>query len=110
MAMSTTRGAKRFEKLVDEFVGLDGVTPPAPGRGFGSSALRCHGKIFAMCVDDELVVKLPAARVSALVDDGAGVRFDGNKGTPMKVWFRLAAASKLDWSALAREALSFANR
>jgi hypothetical protein len=103
-------GAERFERLVDGFVGVDGVTPPVPGRGFGSSALRYRGKIFAMCVDGELVVKLPAARVSALVTDGAGVRFDGNKGTPMKEWFRLAPASTLDWSALAHEALGFANR
>src|ERR1044071_5536346 len=103
--MSTMSGAERFEKLVDEFAKLDGVTPPTPGRGFGSSALRYHKKIFAMCVDGELVVKLPAARVSELVDDGAGVRFDGNKGTPMKEWFRLPSASTLDWSALAHEAM-----
>jgi hypothetical protein len=99
---------QRFERLVDEFVGQDGVTPPAPGRGFGSSALRHGGKIFAMFVRGELVVKLPRARVDALVADGAGVRFDANKGTPMKEWFRLAPASTLDWSALAREALEFA--
>ena len=99
---------QRFEQLVDEFVGLNGVTPPAPGRGFGSSALRYHGKIFAMHVRGELVVKLPKARVDALVADGAGVRFDANKGTPMKEWFRLVPASSLDWSALAREALEFA--
>ena len=103
-------GTERFERLVDEFVGVDGVTPPTPGRGFGSSALRYRGKIFAMCVDGELVVKLPATRVNALVADGAGVRFDGNKGTPMKEWFRLAPASTLDWSALAHEALDFAGR
>lgn len=99
---------ERFERLVDEFLAYDGVTPPSPGRGFGSSALRYHGKIFAMHVRGELVVKLPRARVDALIADGAGVRFDANKGTPMKEWFRLAAASPLDWSALAREALDFA--
>jgi hypothetical protein len=99
---------QRFEQLVDRFVGLNGVTPPAPGRGFASSALRYHGKIFAMYVRGELVVKLSKARVDALVADGAGVRFDANKGTPMKEWFRLAPASALDWSALASEALEFA--
>ncbi len=108
--MSKTSGAERFERLVDDFVGLDGVTPPVPGRGFGSSALRYQGKIFAMCVDGELVVKLPAERVSALVADGAGVIFDANRGTPMREWFRLAPASTLDWSSLAHEALAFTNR
>jgi hypothetical protein len=106
--MPATPPEERFEQLVDEFVGLDGVTPPGPGRGFGSSALRYHGKIFTMFVRGELVVKLPKARVDALVADGKGVRFDANKGTPMKEWFCLAPRSRLDWSALAREALDFA--
>jgi hypothetical protein len=99
---------QRFERLVDEFVGRDGVTPPGPGHGFGSSALRYRGKIFAMLVRGDLVVKLPRARVDALVADGAGVRFDANRGTPMREWLRLAPASTLDWSALAGEALDFA--
>jgi hypothetical protein len=38
------------------------------------------------------------------------VRFDANKGTPMKEWFTLAADSDLSWSDLAREALAFAAR
>ena len=106
--MPRSSADQRFEQLIDEFVGLDGVTPPAPGRGFGSSALRFRGKIFAMWVRGELVVKLPKARVDALVEDGQGVRFDANKGTPMKEWFRLAPGSALDWPALADEALRFA--
>jgi hypothetical protein len=105
--MSATPVEQRFEQLVDDFLGLDGVTPPTPGRGFGSSALRHHGKIFAMHVRGELVVKLPKARVDALVADGEGVRFDANKGKPMKEWLRLAPASTMEWSALAREALDF---
>ena len=31
------------------------VTPPGGGSGFGRSALRCHNKIFAMLVRDQLV-------------------------------------------------------
>jgi LPXTG-site transpeptidase (sortase) family protein len=31
---------ERYEDLVDEFVGLDGVTPPAGGSGFGRGALQ----------------------------------------------------------------------
>jgi hypothetical protein len=100
----------RFDHLVDELVGLDGVTPPSAGRGFGSSALRCHNKIFAMFVRGKLVVKLPKDRVDALVEAGDGVRFDANKGTPMKEWLALDPSSKLRWSALATEALDFARR
>jgi hypothetical protein len=98
----------RFEALVDELVGVAGVTPPSPGRGFGSSALRFKNKIFAMFVRGQLVVKLPKARVDALVGAGDGVRFDANKGTPMKEWFALDPASELTWLPLAREALDFA--
>ena len=99
---------ERFERLVDEFVGADGVTPPSPGRGFGSSALKYRGKIFAMLVRGRLVVKLSQSRVTSLVDTGAGARFDANKGTPMKEWFALDAASGFDWSELADEALQHA--
>jgi hypothetical protein len=111
--MSTSKtptAQERFERLVDEFVGVDGVTPPAPAKGFGSQALRCNRKIFAMCVRDQLVVKLPKDRVDALVEAGHGDRFDANKGTPMKEWFRLDARSKQSWSRLSREALDYARR
>jgi hypothetical protein len=84
------------------------VTAPGPPGGFGSTALRYQRRIFAMLVRDRLVVKLPRSRVDALVATGAGVRFDGNKGTPMKEWFSLAPESDLDWMALAGEALAFA--
>ncbi|MGH8960038.1 MAG: hypothetical protein ACRDWT_02335 [Jatrophihabitantaceae bacterium] len=98
---------ERFERLVDELTAADGVTPPSGGTGFGRSALRVHGKIFAMCVRDRLVVKLPRERVSELVTAGEGGHFDANKGTPMKEWLALDPASEQDWSALAHEALAF---
>jgi len=65
------------------------VTPPRGGSGFGRSALRWENKIFAMLVRGRLVVKLPAARVEALDSSGGGVRFDANKGTPMREWLSL---------------------
>ena len=99
---------ERYEDLVDEFTGVDGVTPPEGGSGFGRSALRYQRKIFAMFVRGQLVLKLPRHRVDELVAGGHGVRFDANKGTPMKEWFSLDPESALDWSGLAREALAFA--
>src|SRR2546427_5711948 len=100
----------RFEDLVDELLATAGVTPPGPGGGFGSSALRFQNKIFAMLVRGRLVVKLPRARVDELVADGDGDRFDANKGTPMKEWLSLDPASPLPWCPLAREALDFVGR
>jgi hypothetical protein len=97
----------RFDDLVVELLGTAGVTPPGTGNGFGHSALRINGKIFAMLVRGRLVLKLPAERVTALVDDGHGERFDANKRTPMRQWLSLDPDSGLDWLALAREALGF---
>ncbi len=99
---------ERFEDLADELTGTDGVTPPRGGSGFGRSALRYQGKIFAMYVRGALVLKLPADRVEALVRAGEGVHFDANKCTPMREWLSLDPRSALPWLPLATEALDFA--
>jgi len=99
---------ERFEDLVEQLVGTEGVTPPRGGSGFGRAALRFHGKIFAMHVRGALVVKLPAERVEALVRAGEGVPFDANKGAPMREWLSLDPGSSLPWLPLATEALDFA--
>ena len=98
---------ERFDELVGEFLDMPGVTLPGPGRGFGSSALRVEKKIFAMLAQERLVVKLPAARVDVLVAAGEGVRFDANKGVPMKEWFSVDPDSALPWQELASEAFAF---
>jgi hypothetical protein len=98
----------RYEDLVDDLMGIDGVTPPRGGGGFGRSALRYEGKIFAMLVRGRLVLKLPASRVTALIRSGNGVAFDANKGTPMREWLSLDPRSDLNWLSLATEALEFA--
>jgi hypothetical protein len=100
--------ADRYADLIDELVGVAGVTPPAGGSGFGRSALKYRGKIFAMLVRGRLVVKVPARRVTELVAAGEGEPFDANKGTPMKEWLSLSPGSGQDWLPLAREALRFA--
>jgi len=99
---------ERFDDLVAELLGLPGVTPPRVGSGFGRSALRYQGKIFAMLVRGRLVVKLPRSRVDKLIEEGHGDRFDANKGTPMREWLSLDPDSDQEWLPLAREALEFA--
>jgi hypothetical protein len=98
----------RYEDLIDGLLGTDGVTPPRGGGGFGRSAVRFEDKIFVMLVRGRLVLKLPAARVDDLIAAGDGVRFDANKGTPMREWFSLDPESGLPWLPLAREALDYA--
>ena len=108
--MTADAVAERYADLVDDLMGTEGVTAPAGGSGFGRSALRYRGKIFAMLVRGSLVVKLPAPRVSELVGAGEGLHYDANKGTPMKEWLSLDPESDLDWLTLAREALGFVRR
>jgi hypothetical protein len=99
---------ERFEALIGELIGTPGVTPPRGGSGFGRNAVRFENKIFAMNAGGRLVVKLPRERVDKLVEAGDGIRFDANKGTPMKEWFSLCPESGLAWQPLAQEALNYA--
>ena len=100
---------ERFNALVDEFRAIPGVTVPGePGRrGFGSSALKVKGSIFAMIAGGRLVVKLPHDRVAALIGSGAGAPFDAGKGRAMKERLTVTADDEASWLALAREALGF---
>lgn len=101
---------EQFGKLAAGFADDRAVSLPGEGQGFGSGGLRYKGKIFAMMTRGRLVVKLPSARVDSLVASGDGAKFDGNKGRPMREWFMLDPESRLDWEALACEALVFVSR
>lgn len=99
--------AARFAAVVDAFAGEPDVEPPRPGgRGFGSRALRVDGSIFAMLdVFGRFVVKLQPARVSGLVEGGAGAPFDNGRGRVMRGW--VVVGEEQDWPAFAREARAF---
>ena len=78
------------------------------GTGFGTNeGLRVSGRIFAMLVRGELVVKLPRDRVDELVDAGAARRFDAGKGRPMKEWASVPASASRRWKGLVEEAKTF---
>jgi hypothetical protein len=98
----------RYAELVKTMTSRSGVTRISEGKGFGSSGqLRIDGKIFAMLVRDELVVKLPRRRVDELVSGRHGRPFDAGKGKPLREWFVLSPSSDKRWLALAEEALEF---
>ena len=101
--------AALFESLCDEYAGVSGVTVPAGGSGFGSNAIKINKSIFAMLVNDRLVVKLPAARVAELIAAGDGVAFDAGKGKPMKEWVGLSVDDATA-RRLVAEALAFVGR
>lgn len=104
-------GTDGFAAIVDALGGLPGVTAPqpstAPGRSFGSAALRAHDRIFAMMSDGRLVLKMPARRVAELIGAGTGHPFDAGKGRPMKEWVAIDPDRQGRWLALATEALRF---
>ena len=105
--MSTAPAADaRYARLAEVFLGRAKVSQE--GKGFGSSALKIDGRIFAMLSSrSEFVVKLPRKRVAELIGSGDGRAFDAGKGRPMKEWLVVPGTSALDWTSVAEEALAF---
>lgn len=96
---------ERFAALARELNARSGVQPPGQGRGFGATALKVDGSIFAMLMGEHLVVKLPADRVAALIADGTGGPFGTGERRPMREW--LTVVDDEAWWPLAEEALEF---
>ena len=98
----------RYSRLVDEMSRDPEVILDREGKGFGSRGqLKVNGRIFAMLVRGELVLKLPRARVDELVARAEGRHFDAGQGKPLREWFVLYPTSKRPWPPLAREAHDF---
>jgi hypothetical protein len=105
--------AERWEALVATMLAEGGATYGNEGgakRAFGATSLKTDGRIFAMLVKDHLVVKLPAARVQALVDERAGERFDPGHGRIQREWLVVAGVDPEAWHALATESERFVAR
>jgi hypothetical protein len=112
MDHETLTFAERFDALVEALAGAPDVTTPTDDptaqRGFGSTALKVKGKIFAMLVNDRLVVKFPRTQVDALVAAGDGERFDPrHDGREMKEWLVVAPGHEDEWLALAQDAMRY---
>lgn len=92
----------KFSNVVMAFSAEPSVT--YGGKGFGSSALKLGGKIFAMLTSKgEFVVRLSRARAEELVGRGNGQYFDPGQGRLMKEWV-VAPAGSSRWLELARDA------
>ena len=99
---------ERFDRIAARHLAEAGVSE---GTGFGANAgLRVGGKIFAMLVHGRLVVKLPAKRVEALVDERAGRRFDPGHGRIQREWLDVSSDDFETWVALASESEAFVAR
>ena len=105
MATVDPTAEQSFARLSDRFTDLPDVST---GTGFGTSpGLRVGGKIFAMVVRNQLVVKLPKARVDELVEAGTAERFDRGKGQRMKEWAATSTQHDAQREQLMTEALEF---
>ena len=78
-------------------------------RGFGADALKVGGKIFAALSGGELLLKLPSARVAAMIAGGRGKPFSSG-GRVMKEWVLAGTQHIAAWPVLAREAKAFVAR
>ena len=63
--------------------------------------------MFAFPRRGELVLKLPAARCTELVEEGVARRFDKGDGRPLREWVAVPEARADRWEELAREARAF---
>ena len=92
-----------FAPVVTAFAGKTNVSYGTLMASFG---LKVNGRIFAMLVRGDLVVKLPRSRVDELASTGRGFRFEPRSGRPMKEWI-VVKPGAVDWVTLAREAHRF---
>ena len=102
--------ARRWATLVETMLATGEATYGAgegARRAFGATSLKTNGRIFAMLVKGRLVVKLPAARVEAMVASGAGTAFDPGHGRIQREWLEVATDDPDRWLALATEAETF---
>jgi hypothetical protein len=99
------KAESHFAAAVERFSGDPRVTG---GTGFGSSpGRRVDGRIFAMLVREELVLKLPKQQVVELVETGIATWFDAGKGRPMREWASIGIAQADAWPMLVTEAYEF---
>jgi hypothetical protein len=77
------------------------------GWGGGNTVLKVNGKIFAMTVGANLVIKVSKQRAAELVSSGTGTYFDPrHDGRLMKEWV-VIEAGKANWIEIAHEAHCF---
>ncbi len=104
--MSSPGRDKSFNRVLRAFSHDQRVTI-GDAKGFGSGALKVDGKLFAMISSrGQFVVKLPADRVRARVDQGDGEFFNTGGGRPMREWIAIDGG-EARWLALARAARRF---
>ena len=93
-----------FDRLSERLLAEEGSVERT--RMMNAEGLKTGGKFFAMVVDGDLVVKVPAERVAQLVGSGEGRPFESGRRV-MKEWVRLRPADAEACEAYVDEARAF---
>lgn len=80
-----SHGEKLFAKLVSFYATPRTEYPVERAMLFGFDCLRINGKVFAKLHNGHLVMKLPAHRITALLESGQASSY-GRAGRLMKEW------------------------
>jgi len=96
--------APDLAELMSVVADMSGVTL---GKALHQPGLMADGRLFAFLKDGELVLKLPAGRIDALILSHDARRFERGQGKPMREWIVVPPAMKPDWPHLVREACGF---
>ncbi|MBI3563038.1 MAG: MmcQ/YjbR family DNA-binding protein [Gammaproteobacteria bacterium] len=108
-AVEKSSPQRRFQRVIVALSKNQGVSISG-GKGFGSSALKVNGKIFAMLSSrGDFVVKLSRTRVEELVASGKGEYFDPGHSRLMKQWI-VVSAEKESWIVFAKQACGFVKK
>lgn len=78
------------------------------GTMMGFPCLRTQGQFFASLEKDtgDLIVKLPADRVAAMIEEGEAIAFAPN-GRKFREWARVPDVDEKKWASLLEEAREF---
>ena len=105
MNQTNANATALYESIVAELLERPGVER---GTMMGYPCLRLEGTFFAcQARSGELVLKLPAERVLALVESGDGEPF-APAGRTFREWVALPTPDREQWRALTDEAVAFA--
>jgi hypothetical protein len=103
-AVALSHGEKLFAELVSFYATPHTAYPVERALLFGFDCLRINGKVFAKLHNGLLVMKLPADRITALVDSGQANAY-ALRGRLLKEWGVISTSD--DIIALAEEARVF---
>jgi len=75
--------------------------------GRGAQGIKQDKKLIVMFMKGEIIVKLPANRVSEIIASGEGESYDPGTGKPMKNWVLIPGTHRNLWIKFCEEAKNY---